>query len=309
MADAGSGTNTPFTAPVPDASNPVRNSPSSVTLLILALEKAIETLSNSLISSAKGRAWVETLEAKPPPAELAHLQVDEPPPWSTAGAGLDRPWRAAIARLSDRVTVNPRRPLSIEDTEWKQLAVSRMGTLAVADVTVESTGEVVTVASMYGAWESPVKQTGSRWIYADASVHRLISDLSVLIGQQRGHKLIAAGDLNVLHGYGEEGSPYWRERYSTVFTRMKALGIPFVGPQAPGGGRQADPWPSELPEGSKNLPTYRTNAKDPETATRQLDFVFASESLKDRLSVRALNSESEWGPSDHCRIQIDLQNE
>jgi hypothetical protein len=42
----------------------------------------------------------------------------------------------------------------------------------------------------------------SSWIHADASVHRLISDLSVLIGRQRGHKIIVAGDLNVLYGYG-----------------------------------------------------------------------------------------------------------
>ncbi len=40
---------------------------------------------------------------------------------------------------------------------------------------------------------------------AHASVHRLISDISTLIGQQRDHKIIAAGDLNVLLGYGDYG--------------------------------------------------------------------------------------------------------
>ncbi len=162
---------------------------------------------------------------------------------------------------------------------------------------------------MYGAWESPAEDTGSRWIYADASVHRLISDISVLIGRQRGHKIIVAGDLNVLYGYGEEGSAYWKARYDTIFTRMKALGLPFVGPQAPDGGEQANPRPDELPQDSRNVPTFRTRIRQPETATRQLDFVFASETFGDRLHVRAMNRLDEWGPSDHCRILTELESQ
>ena len=41
---------------------------------------------------------------------------------------------------------------------------------------------------------------------------------------------------------------------------------------------------------------------------RQLDFVFVSESIADSLTVRALNGRDEWGPSDHCRIAIDLSD-
>ena len=59
---------------------------------------------------------------------------------------------------------------------------------------------------MYGAWEKVHESTSSRWIYADASVHRLISDLSVLIGSQTKHRILVAGDLNILDGYGEAGS-------------------------------------------------------------------------------------------------------
>ena len=66
---------------------------------------------------------------------------------------------------------------------------------------------------------------------------------------------MAAGDLNILHGHGEHGSKYWAARYETVFARMEALGLPFVGPQAPHG-RQADPWLDELPSDSRNVPTY-----------------------------------------------------
>ena len=112
------------------------------------------------------------------------------------------------------------------------------------------------------------------WIYSDASAHRIISDLSTFIGRQAGHRILAAGDLNILHEYGEHGSEYWAGRYGSVFDRMEALGLPFIGPQHPNG-RQADPWPDELPRESKNVPTYHWD-KDPATATRQLDFVFAS---------------------------------
>jgi hypothetical protein len=80
-----------------------------------------------------------------------------------------------------------------------------------------------------------------------------------------------------------------------------------MGPQAPHG-RQADPHPDELPPGSRDVPTYHTRQQGPMGATRQLDFVFASHALADRLRVRALNADpDEWGPGDHCRVAIELQ--
>ena len=90
-----------------------------------------------------------------------------------------------------------------------------------------------------------------------------------------------------------------------MFDRLGALGLPFVGPQAPHG-RRADPWPRELPEENKNVPTYYTSSQTPETATRQLDFVFASRGLADSVRVSALNEPDQWGSSDHCRLEIEV---
>ncbi len=164
-------------------------------------------------------------------------------------------------------------------------------------------GERITLVSMYAVWEG--YRPGP--IYADASAHRLLSDLSGIVHDARSHRIIAAGDLNILHRYGEYGDPYWAARYETVFDRAEAMGLQFVGPQAPHG-RQATPRPAELPEDSLNVPTYHTRQQGPMGATRQLDFVFASHALADRLSVRALNTDpDEWGPSDHCRVAIELQ--
>ena len=56
-----------------------------------------------------------------------------------------------------------------------------------------------------------------------------------------------------------------------------------------------------------NVPTYHTNRQTPATASRQLDFVFVSESIVDRVNAKALNREEEWGPSDHCQISIKLE--
>ena len=93
--------------------------------------------------------------------------------------------------------------------------------------------------------------------------------------------------------------------YATVFDRAEAMGLVCVGPQAPNG-RQAQPWPSELPSDSVNVPTYHANRQTPRTATRQLDFVFASASLAEQVRVRALNEAAHWGPSDHCRVEIEV---
>ena len=158
---------------------------------------------------------------------------------------------------------------------------------------------------MYSLWERPHESAASREIYADASAHRVVSDLSQFVATETGHRIIAAGDLNVLHGHGEHGNRYWGGRYETVFARMRAVGLHFVGPQYPKG-RQADPWPDELPRNSLNVPTYHTNRQTPSTATRQLDFVFASDALRDSLAVRALNEPGRWGPSDHCQLEIEI---
>ena len=129
------------------------------------------------------------------------------------------------------------------------------------------------IVSMYAPWTRPIyASTGSGWIVSDASAHRAVSDLSAFIGSQHGHRIIAAGDLNILHGHGEHDSVYWAGRYGTVFSKMDALGLSFAGPQAPHG-RQADPWPDELPPDSNNIPTYHSvretsGNRDPSTGLR-----------------------------------------
>ncbi len=55
-----------------------------------------------------------------------------------------------------------------------------------------------------------------------------------------------------------------------------------------------------------SIPNRRTSDGD-SAFERQLDFVFASAAIADRVEVRALNEVQEWGPSDHCRVAIEVE--
>ena len=241
-------------------------------------------------------------EAGAPPEDVADRIDVDPEPFRD---GEDRAIsRTAVARLSDRATIEWLNPTPIAEAQAGDFVVSQPGCISAAIVTAPDM-EPITVVSICAAYDKPHRSTSRMsWDITDASVHRVLSDLSLLVGKQRGHRIIAAGDLTVLYGYGE--NDYWKRRYDTVFDRMEAIGLLLVGPQYPGG-RQAEPWPTELPPGSLNVPTYYHSRQTPATATRQLDFVFASESLVDAITVRALNSPEAWGPSDHCRVLIEVE--
>ena len=243
-------------------------------------------------------------EASKPPSGIADRVEVDPAPWEAKFVGGSHKFRTAIAKLSDRIEVDWIEAKPLELAGSGELVASWPGTLTAASVRPPS-GKAVVVVSLYAQWVTTHALAKPHSIFADASVHHLVSDLSVFIAKKRGHRILAAGDLNVLRGYGEHGSDYWAARYMTVFDRMEALGLTCVGPEYPNG-KRADPWPDELPRDSRNVPTFFRPGKSPATATRQLDYVFASTELIDSLTVRALNNTDQWGPSDHCRIRIDL---
>ncbi len=249
-------------------------------------------------------------EACKPPADVAErirahsaIEVDSAP-WQTTVVGSKTSFRTAIVKLSERIKVDWIEAQSIDASQSRTLVATYPGTLAAAFVPPPS-GDPVALVSMYAPWVRSHTSAASNLIFADGSAHHVISDLSTLIAKRDGHRVLAAGDLNILRGYGEYSSAYWAARYKTVFDRMEAIGLPCLGPEYPNG-RQANPWPDELPRDSRNVPTFHTNRQSPLTATRQLDYVFASTDLAGSLKVRARNSLEDWGPSDHCQIEIEL---
>lgn len=95
--------------------------------------------------------------------------------------------------------------------------VGREGTITAADVLIGGDA-AFTVASVYAPWD----RTPSGGLYADASAHRVLSDLSALtFGAE--HRLVVAGDWNVLLGYGEHGDSYYAGRYRSVFDQQVHL--------------------------------------------------------------------------------------
>jgi len=216
-----------------------------------------------------------------------------------------------VVRLSDRVELEWFKQVSpISFIAEDELAVSGIGTIAAARVVPrdDQTQPFIAV-SMYARWMSPHPSTRTKWRvgHSDGSAHRILSDLSAFIGDAdpSSHRIIAAGDLNMVYGGIAIEPQSLAARDRTVFERFAALGLEFLGPQYPAG-RKAEPAPVGLPPDSGNVPTYRTTSQTPETAQSQLDYAFASRGFHERVTARALNSADEWGSSDHCRIVIDV---
>lgn len=113
-------------------------------------------------------------------------------------------------------------------------------------------------------------------------------------GQEIIDRVILAGDLNILRGCGEWSNEYWKKRYATVFDRLEALGLKFIGPKYTEGGRQVESWPldkpRELPKDNDSVPSYYGKKRNPDNSTsdhlpaealRQYGLVFASKSITD----------------------------
>jgi hypothetical protein len=108
------------------------------------------------------------------------------------------------------------------------VACSRTPGHAVGDIAYgPDDGDIITVVSLYGIW---AKMPAPGQLFADATLHRAIADLAVVFQQRHPDKILVAGDLNVWHGYGDDG---WRDRYMTVVDRLEAHGLGLIGPSAP----------------------------------------------------------------------------
>ena len=217
-------------------------------------------------------------------------------------SGLYDRW-AMVVKLSDRVKVDWFKQISPISEQYNQdeIPVSGIGTIAAARVTpLDGQQEPFVVVSMYARWMRPHPSVKTKWRagHADGSAHRIISDLSAFIGDTvpSTHRILAAGDINMVYGSLGESWQSLALRERTVFDRMEALGLEFIGPQHPAGERGAST-PPDLPEDTKNVRTHREN---------QLDYAFASRGFHESVQARALNDVDTWGSSDHCRVLIEV---
>ena len=218
------------------------------------------------------------------------IAVTSHEPWLPWPPGTYNRW-PLVVRLSDRVRLDwfrYRRPVHF-NTQEDQFEVSGIGTIAVARVKPVSGEEPFIAASMYARWRAPHASVGDQqWIHAEASAHRIISDLSAFTSHREGsvHRILAAGDLNMGFASQFEGDG----RSMSVLNRMNALGLEYLGPRGEGGGI---------------APTYRRRSQGPAEADTQMDHAFASRGFHHGVTIWAMNGADEWGPSDHCRVVIE----
>ena len=188
-----------------------------------------------------------------------------------------------VVKLSDRVEVEGFRQIPpISELGARDIGISGIGTMAAMAAPLDRPEEAF--VSMYARWMKPHPSTCSPWRAgtSDVSAHRILSDLSAFIGHDNPsrHRILAAGDLNMI--YGATGRTLsLPERQRTVWDRFEALGLEFLGPQAPNG-RQAAVPPPDVPPDSLNVRTFHPVGKSAADAVVQLDYDFASRGFHER---------------------------
>ena len=260
-------------------------------------------------------------EAGNPPEDVAD-RVDTGPPehwdshvwnsdwWEGRWPHLTERW-PTVVKLSERVEVEWFRQVSpISAAASDEIAVSGIGTIAAARIVPKDGSAPFIAVSMYATWVKPHVSTKTKFFkvgYADASVHRILSDLSAFIGHTdpSTHRILAAGDLNIIYGATDDNPLAMPARDRNVFDRMEALGLELLGPWHPDG-RQAKPTPRGLPPDTLSVPTFHHSQQKPSGAQYQLDYAIASRGFHESVKVRAMNSVEEWGASDHCRLLIEV---
>ena len=168
-----------------------------------------------------------------PPDVEPHIEVPDHDPWE--------PWDSdkydrypMIVRLSDRVKIDWFKPVMPDHQGWEEagneIAVSDIGTIAAVRVIPQDGQDEFIAVSMYARWlgcQPSVTDSEYTSIYSDRSAHRIISDLSAFIDSTdpSTHRILAAGDLNMIYGATEDSRLEILARARTITDRMDALGM------------------------------------------------------------------------------------
>jgi len=174
-------------------------------------------------------------------------------------------------------------------------ACSHPGQFAVSDVTLADGGRL-TVVSLYGIWD--LVAGPPRGSYVEASLHRAISDLSVVFQEPGADLILVAGDFNL---YTYPVGDTLADRSLTVWSRLAAYGLERCGPFRP----DHEPRLARCPcpdSACRHVNTYLHGA-NPKNRPYQLDYFLATPPLRERLTDCWADPDPDWmAHSDHRAI-------
>jgi endonuclease/exonuclease/phosphatase family metal-dependent hydrolase len=233
-------------------------------------------------------------EAKPPVGDdwRTHPASKAGEDWAiSVPRGTSRRYASAVVVLDRDLELEAELPTPLGDAEYGKFAVSHPGQFAVARIGLPDNQGSITVISLYGIWDRD-----DRWLYADATLHRAISDLTLLLQEAGRSRIVLAGDLNIWSEW-ERADPFWAARFDTVFDRLKAHGLHLIGP------RGEQPLERCLCRRDAECRHVRTFAfqRKPANNVYQNDFVFATNALKPA-SCEVIDDDASWKYSDHLPV-------
>lgn len=207
--------------------------------------------------------------------------------------GKRRPWSAAV--LSEHQT----REVTDAQSSWRgrvrnvPFESSRSGAWAVAQVFVDD-HPAVTVVSLYGLLDE----------FADASMHRSLSEISPLVDDRRySERLLIGGDFNVGTQWPAKEAR-WNKRDGGVLDRLRSWGmVDCVDRHRLEGRLEGCPCTSGVE--CRHVRTRR-DRRWPEVPY-QADYLFASPALAERLvACEVLGTDAIFARSDHAPIVAEL---
>jgi len=194
----------------------------------------------------------------------------------------------------------PVRPREFATSPFHAHPVPLLRTFPGAVAVAELTGELpLVVISTYGVIDRG---------YADATVHRMLSDLTPLIDERRGRGIVLAGDLNITTQWSEKHRSFLRgrqeeclQRDTNLFDRFTALGLHNVVVRSERGPLEGCDCHAGV-----DCRHVQTQRHDRSAFPWQNDYIFVSDDLLQDVKVEVIDDDAAWRLSGHCPIVVQI---
>jgi len=208
----------------------------------------------------------------------------------------ERGWGSAVVSFGPRIRAIER-AMSPFSREPVPLLRTYPGSVAIAQVVGD---DPLVVVSAYGVIDRG---------YADATVHRILSDLTPLLDEQRAARVIIAGDLNITTQWSAKHKGVLRGRHveclrrdANLIDRFSALGLHNVVERQ--GPNPLEGCECTLGAECRHVQTQRHEAS---VFPWQNDYVFVTEDLlAQKPTVEVFDHDSAWRLSSHCPIVVNF---